>query len=296
MNKNKLAISRIVALLIVMAGISYFYLNLLSPRLIPSFLRIGMLRKPINILLIGTDVTYNAETNKAMPDNDGRADTIIMLHLNPLTSKINALSIPRDTFVNISGFGSHKINAAHAFGGTPLLKETVENLLGVKADYYIKVKPNAAARIVDLLGGIYVDVEADMRYVDHAQKLDINLKKGWQKLSGKQAHDFIRFRHDIYGDIGRVGRQQTFIKAATKQLARPTNILKSPYIFGAALKEIQTNLSATALFRILNWGRTLAISKIEAETLSGEATTISNAGSIWQVDWTMLKEQVAKLR
>lgn len=294
--KTRLAIARITAICIIIIAICFFYLNLLSPRLIPPFLRIGMLRRPVNIILIGTDVTYNAETKKAMPENDGRADTIIMLHLNPITSKINALSIPRDTYVNITGFGNHKINAAHAFGGTPLLKETVETLLGIKADYYIKIKPNAAARIVDLLGGIYVDVENDMRYVDHAQGLDINLKKGWQKLSGKQAHDFIRFRHDVYGDIGRVGRQQTFIKALTKRLARPINILKSPYIFGAALREIQTNLSPVALFRILNWGRTISLSNIETETISGEATMVSGAGSIWQIDWTALKQQVAKLK
>ena len=283
---------RILAVLIICLAIIYFYLNLFAPRLIPSFLKIGIIRKPYNILIVGTDVTYSAETKMPLPELKGRADTILLAHVDPIKGRVNILSIPRDTYTLIPEYGIKKINAANAFGGMPLLKETVQILTQRDIDYYIEIKPTAITKMVDLLGGISLFVEKDMQYTDKAQGLDINLKKGWQKLSGKQAHDYIRFRHDIQGDIGRVDRQQKFMKALTKSIAKPSNIIRSPFVLQTALEEIETNLPTTTTIRLLNFSRMLSMNNIYTATASGEPKYIQGVGSVWMPDKPILEATI----
>ncbi|OGB87617.1 hypothetical protein A3J44_03415 [candidate division WOR-1 bacterium RIFCSPHIGHO2_02_FULL_45_12] len=251
------------------------------PSLVTKSLRVGTLRKPINLLILGTDITFNAETGKPIPNLEGRADTILLAHIDPINSRINMVSIPRDTLVNIPGYGDRKINSANSYGGIPLMKETVAQLTKQKIDYYISIKPTAVTKMVDQLGGVSLYVENDMRYVDRAQGLDIDLKKGWQKLSGKQAHDYIRYRHDYQGDIGRVNRQQIFLKSFREALTKPTNIFKAPLAIHLALREIKTNLPPAVSVRLLNMARMLSVNSVNTTTLSGEVANIQTAGSVW---------------
>ncbi|MFH1826696.1 MAG: LCP family protein [bacterium] len=282
--RRRLDSIRLLAILIILLGIIYFYFNIFSPKRLPDFLRIGLPRSPINLLILGTDITYDAETGLPMPELEGRADTIMLVHIDPVKNQINALSIPRDTYLEIPGHDWQKINAANAWGGLPLLSQTVSKFTGQKIDYYVKLRPTAITKLVDILGGVTLDVEKDMYYVDHAQNLKINLKKGRQRLSGDQAHSYIRFRHDLTADIGRVERQQKFLKALTKELTKPGNILKSPFALRAAVAEIETNLPLTKTVRLLNLGRFIAIDDIKTKTASGEPVYIKQAGSIWQTD------------
>ncbi|MFH1542761.1 MAG: LCP family protein [bacterium] len=274
-------LARLLALLVILVGIIFFYLNIFVPSRLPSLFRIGVERQPLTLLLLGTDITYDAETGKPMPEKTGRADTILLARINPIKSKINLLSIPRDTYLEIPEFGWHKINAANAFGGVALMKETVEKLTGQQIDYYVEIKPTAISSMVDLIGGIYLEVDEDMKYKDHAQGLDIDLKKGWQKLSGKEAHDYIRFRTKYDGDIGRLSRQQKFLKAFPKALIRPSNILKAPLAIYITFKEIKTDLSVTKVIRLLNLIRTLPLEQIKPTMLAGEVDNLKQAGSVW---------------
>jgi LCP family protein required for cell wall assembly len=278
MKKKRIDLVRAAAVVAVIYAVVYFYLNILSPRLIPPSLRIGIIRKPTNILILGTDITFDAVTHKPLPKVNGRADTILLAHVDPIRSKINILSIPRDTCVSIPKYGLKKINAANAYGGIPLIKQTVSEFLRQKIDYYIKVKPTAVTKLVDILGGVTLDVEKNMRYTDRAQKLNISLKKGRQKLSGKQAHDYIRYRNDFQGDIGRVERQQKFLREVVKSLTKPTNIFKAPFAIRSAFQEIQTDLPPSQLIRLLNFTRMAAV---RSSMLSGEVSYIEKVGSVW---------------
>ncbi|MBU0671996.1 MAG: LCP family protein, partial [Candidatus Margulisbacteria bacterium] len=269
-NKKRLDLIRLLAIFTVLLGIAYFHLNIFAPQLIPKSLRIGMIRKPINILILGTDLTFDSTTHKPMPEKDGRTDTILLTRINPITGQVNVLSIPRDTYVMLPGIGNRKINAANAFGGIKLVKETIYQLTQQPIDYYVVIKPPAVTKMVDILGGVTLDVEKDMRYWDRAQGLDIDLKKGLQKLSGKQAHDYIRFRHDTFGDIGRIGRQQKFLKALSKTLTSPSNAVKAPFAIHTALQEIKTNLPLPMTIRLLNWSRTLDVANLKSVMLPGE--------------------------
>ncbi|NQT30534.1 MAG: LCP family protein [Candidatus Saganbacteria bacterium] len=295
MKKNKIDLVRVSAILVVILSIIYFYLNIFYPSLIPKTFRIGMLRRPINILILGTDTTFDRVTRKPMPNLSGRADSLVLVHVDPIASKINALSIPRDTYVAIPGYRPQKINASNAYGGIDLTQQTVSKLTGQKIDYYVEIKPSAITQVVDLLGGITIYVEKNMRYSDRAQNLDINLKKGLQKLSGKEAHDYIRFRSDYQGDIGRVRRQQNFLKALSTSITSPANIIKAPFILRSGLREVKTNLPVGTTFRLLNFSRTLSFDDIHTETISGEVAYIPKTGSVWFLDKTVSEKQIQEM-
>ncbi|MBI5400138.1 LCP family protein [Candidatus Saganbacteria bacterium] len=283
---------RLLALVIVALAIIFFYLNAFIPRLIPKFTRFGIIRQPVTLLILGTDVDFDMVTKKEIGDINTRTDTIMVARFNPINNKIKLLSIPRDTYVNIPGFGFSKINAAHVYGGPNLTKQTVSELLNRPIDHYIEIQPEVVIELVDLLGGVNIEVEKDMSYVDRAQKLDINLRQGKQKLSGKLAHDYIRFRHDAMGDLGRVERQQKFLTALTRTLLRPANIIKSPLLLGAILKHVKTDLSPGLLFRLINYCRFIPLDKIAAQTAPGIPTTVPGAGSIIIPDKSALQKLV----
>lgn len=282
--KNKIDFLRILAILTVICGILYFYANVFVPRLIPKILRIGTIRRPTTLLILGTDSTFDAETGEPIEQVDGRTDSILLMRIDPVRCKMRLLSIPRDSFVQMPGYGWQKINAANVYGGTELVEKTINNLTGKKIDYFIKVNPFAIIKLIDLLGGMNVYVENDMYYVDRAQNLKINLKRGWHKLSGKAAEGFIRFRHDAAGDLGRIGRQQKFLETVFRSFTRPSNLIKAPIAFNLATRYIQTDLPFLKIIRLANFARMLSPSDIQTFTASGETGSDAVAGSIWILD------------
>lgn len=280
MTKRRIDFLRISAVLIIIFAIIYFDLNLFCPHLIPKTLRVGILRKPINVLFIGTDITYDSVSRKPIAELAGRADSLLLAHIDPTGYKINLLSIPRDTYVNIPAYGMLKINAANALGGAALTKQTVSEFTGQKIDYYIEIRPTLIPKLVNLLGGVRLFVEKDMQYTDHAQGLEIDLKQGWQKLSGKEAHEYIRFRYDKEGDWGRIRRQQQFFKALTHSLVKPTNLLRIPFALNSILGEIKTDLPLAQSIRLANSLRMLNMQNLKTFTATGEETYLPGTGSI----------------
>ncbi|MFA6170789.1 MAG: LCP family protein [Candidatus Margulisiibacteriota bacterium] len=284
MNRKKLDSYRLLALATLFCGILYFYANVFMPRLVPPILRIGSLRVPVNILILGMDMNYDRFTGKRIVDMKGRTDTIIIARIDPVHYRITLLSIPRDTLVELPDYGYQKINAANVFGGTDAVKAALYKLTGLKIDKHLLVNPNAAVALVDLLGGVNIYVDKDMYYTDNAQQLYINLKKGWQKLSGKEAEGYLRFRHDTYGDLSRITRQQNFILALFKEFASPDNILKAPVGLEIGRQHIDTNLSLGSMIRILNFTRMLGPGEVTTFTASGEPQDIQGVGSSLVVD------------
>ena len=181
----------------------------------------------VRILMIGEDNTGSRKTH-------GLSDTLVVLAINNRSKpkQIRAISIPRDTMVEVPGHGTCKVNAANRFGGPELAKQVVQDLLGVDIDYYISTSPWGLRGLVDSVGGVYIVVDENMRYRDRSQDLYINLRASPEKqlLNGKQAEGFVRFRHDRWGDsgwkmvdgkkvaAGRVARQQYFMRALANRI------------------------------------------------------------------------------
>jgi len=182
----------------------------------PTTSWVAQLTKPfagidrLHILLVGTDDLKE----------HGRSDTIMVLFLNPQLNRAALLSLPRDLRVEIPGHGTDKINHAYFFGGVELTRQTVERVLGLNIDYYAKADFQAFEKIVDMLGG--VDIEVPFRMDKHTYYGDIDLQPGYQHLNGEQALDFVRYRED--NDFKRAERQQQFLRAVVQQKLRLSKV------------------------------------------------------------------------
>jgi len=175
--------------------------------------------KPQTLMLLGSDRRYKDRKDK----NAARSDTIMLIRLDPKQEATTLMSIPRDLKVLIPGYGYDKINSAYSVGGPKLTLETVKQLLGIKINHVINVNFSGFRKAVDLVGCVYVDV--DRRYYHSnaglppsAQYAEINIRPGYQKLCGKQALDYVRFRH-ADSDIVRAARQQDFLRQAKDQIS-----------------------------------------------------------------------------
>ncbi|OGC06827.1 hypothetical protein A2526_01885 [candidate division WOR-1 bacterium RIFOXYD2_FULL_36_8] len=283
--KNKIDFLRLLALLILVLGIIYFHINIFLPSKIPFLFKLGVIDHPLNILVLGTDITFIAETGKADLTVNGRSDSILLIHYDPAKSKASIVSIPRDSYVNIPGYGYNKINASFALGGTKLTKETVEKMTNAKIDKFILINTKGIIKLVDILGGIWVDVEKDLYYTDKAQNLYINLKKGYQKLSGEEVNEYIRFRHDAIGDIGRIQRQQNFLRALAKQIMNPISTIKAPFIIEVIRNNVKSDLSLQEFILLINSFRTIPYENISTHMIHGEPAN-NWAGSV-----LMLKQE-----
>jgi len=226
----------------------------------------------VNILAIGVDETRRSK----------RSDTIMVFHLDDLRSRIGVVSIPRDTRVNIPDTGPGKMNHAYAYGGIKLLRRTVSDFLDIPIDYYIKVNLNGLESIVDHLGGIPLTVEKDLRYNDRAANLQINVRKGKRVLSGSEVGEYLRFRQDAEGDIGRIRRQQTFIKAFVKKILKSEGILASPALFRKVSRSVDTNLPLREMLGFVGqFRKAFRIGNIHAGSVPGSVTMIDGM-SYWR--------------
>jgi LCP family protein required for cell wall assembly len=191
----------------------------------------------VNFLLFGTD--------------GGRSDTIMFATYDLDTQRVDLISIPRDTYNHVEGFDSkaqRKINAVLGFkgddGGVEALKATVSRILGVPIDYTLRVEYDGIKNIVDLVGGVEVEVPFRMKYDDYSAEpeLHIDLQAGVQTLSGDQSIQFLRWRKNNgeggQGDIPRTERQQYFVK----QLVKQSLSLKLPTVIKEAFKYVETDM------------------------------------------------------
>ena len=280
--ENRPEHTKFLGILIFYFLLLYGWLTVFSPTWIPPLLRVGLPSEPMNILILGMDRSYAGHT--FLKNAAGRSDTIILVHFNPYTTKINLLSIPRDTIVRIPDGGWQKANAALALGGPSLAMDTFSKFLGVPVNHYIIVSLDSFEHMVNAIGGVRIYVDRPMHYTDHAGHLDINLDEGWQTLYGHEAHEFIRFRHEAMGDIARAQRQQRFMTAFFGQLTSWRGMLGLPGVFLALGRDLQTNVSLGDLARMANMCRMLPRHDIQMILLPGEAAPNPDLGSTWVPD------------
>ncbi len=249
-----------VYILTALAGILAGYLIALvfRPSLLPPMIRLGGLHEPITVLFLGSDVVYSEREGikKAQKGAfNGRSDTIMLARLDPYRNSLDVLSIPRDTQANIPGYGVQKINAANALGGPDLTMRTVSSLLGLSVDNYLILNVQGLVNMINELGGVTVEIPKPMHYMDWTAKLRIDLSPGPHTLTGNQAMGFVRFRHDALGDIGRVQRQQIFIKALLDRAIKPDAWLHIPKLILIAQTYIDTNMSMSTVLKVANFMR-----------------------------------------
>ena len=152
-----------------------------------------------------------------------RTDTIMLLHI-PLSGEATLVSIPRDSYVPIPGYGYDKINAAFAFGGAPLLAQTVEENTGLRVDRYAEIGMGGLANVVDAVGGVEVCVQ---EAIDDPLA-NLNVQPGCQKMDGASSLGYVRTRATAQGDLDRVMRQREFLGALLDRVTSPA-VLVNPF-------------------------------------------------------------------
>ncbi|MDN4481508.1 LCP family protein [Demequina muriae] len=170
-------------------------------------------------LIVGSDSREGWDGGNDTPGQ--RTDTIMVLH-QPESGPTALISIPRDSYVEIPGNGSNKINAAFAFGGAPLLVETVEDLSGLTVDHYLEVGFGGVEGLVDAVGGVELCYDEDVS--DKLSRLE--WEAGCHVADGDTALAFARMRYaDPLGDIGRAQRQQQVVGAVANEILSPATVL-----------------------------------------------------------------------
>ncbi|AZP92815.1 LCP family protein [Enterococcus mundtii] len=235
-----------------------------------------------NILILGSDTRG---------EDAGRADTIMVLQLDGPARKPKLISFMRDSFVTIPGVGDNKINAAYAYGGAELVRQTLLENFGLNCQYYMKVDFKSFEKVIDamFMNGVSIDAEKDLN-------LDgVDIAKGKQRMDGHVLLQYARFRMDEEGDFGRVRRQQQVMDAIFGQLKNPLNLIRAPYAAGKAIGYTSTDVPMTFLvknsFSILRGAGGIDRLSVPADNTWSYGQS-DYAGSILVLDKQMNREKI----
>ena len=187
--------------------------------------------KGTNWLLVGSDSRVGlseediARLGTGGDIGTGRTDAIMLLHLEGTSAQL--ISIPRDSYVDVPGFGQDKINAAFTYGGPQLLTHTVEANTGVSIDHYAEVGMGGLANIVDAIGGVEL---CPSEPIDDPLA-NLNVGAGCQEMDGANALGYVRTRATAMGDLDRVERQREFFSALMHEATNPSTLLNPFDVF-----------------------------------------------------------------
>ncbi len=230
-----------------------------------------------NILLLGVDEN-KSENSSAW---QGRTDFMMILSVNPSTERLIALSIPRDTQLDKEVFGFSRVNSANALGGVDAAKSTVEKLLGMKIDNYLLVNIDGFKKIMSLFGDMKVYVPKNMRYEDHKAGLSIDFKPGLENMNSEKMMEFLRYRDNEDGDIGRIKRQLIFFRAFIHNLKFNEILVRLPYLLDQSNNFFLTDLKEDEAIQLTKSFIKIADKGFESFILPGDFAK----DGYWRIDY-----------
>ncbi len=248
----------------------------------------------VTVLFLGID-------ERVQQDDFWRSDTMILATLDPVTMEAGVLSIPRDLWVPIPGYTEQRINSAHQLGdahnypggGPALAVDTVQYNLGVDVDYYVRVNFQAFIDLVDLIGGIEIDVPEtidDPMYPGPNNGYDpLYIEAGPHHFYGDMALKYARTRHTGSGDFDRMRRQQQVIKAILDRLSEPSRLpqlaARSPEIIQMVEDSvaIDPNLQLDEIIALAALAREVDTEKIHFRTIDESCTLFKTTPEGWQI-------------
>ncbi len=241
-----------------------------------------------NVMIMGVD---------ERSDDVGRSDTLMLASIDPRKKQASLLSIPRDTRVRLQG-SFDKINSAYAYGGWKLTRDTVEELLDTPVDHYVLINTRSFPRIIDAIGGVDLDVEKRMEYEDEWDDslpggLVIDLYPGMQHLDGVTAMSYVRYR-DEEGDIGRIARQQKFMRAVAEKVTSPSIIPQLPRVLSECLNAVETDLSLRQILELAGSLKEAQANGLHSDMLAGRPLYIDGV-SYWIPDLAETRTRLANV-
>lgn len=245
----------------------------------------------ISVLIIGVD-----ESNHRANEGNSRSDTLMLATLNKEEKSVKLVSIPRDSLVYIPEVGyEDKINHAHFFGGPQATIETVENLMDIPVDYYVKVNFHAFVEVVEAIGGITVDVPYEFWESNSDDKKNsIHLLPGEQLLNGEEALAFARTRK-LDNDIQRGKRQMEVVKSVITKSLSVGSVFKLGDVIEAVGTNMTTNMTFDEMKSLVTYGLNGGGIDIESITLEGDDYQPANV-YYWKLDDVKLAETKTLLR
>ncbi|MBC7263319.1 MAG: LCP family protein [Chloroflexi bacterium] len=254
-------------------------------------------RERVNILILGIDQRRN-------DPGPWRTDTMILATVDPASKTAAMLSIPRDLWVTIPGYGENRINTAHFLGqkdnypggGPALAKKTVQYTLGVPVHYYVRLNFDGFEKLIDTIGGIDINVERaihDEQYPDENYGyMTVDIPAGFQHMDGKTALQYARSRHGG-SDFERSRRQQQVILAVRdKVLSLNIPLTKIPEVLRLLGSSVQTDLNLDEMYRLAQLLREIDQENIESAFIDQNMTT----PTVTPEGWAVLIPQKEKVR
>ncbi|MGN1048424.1 MAG: LCP family protein [Eubacteriales bacterium] len=215
----------------------------------------------------------------------GLTDVNILGQFDTNTGAINLVQIPRDTYARYNESGYYKkINGAVSYykKDLDLFADFLEKNLCIKIDYYGSIDLVAFRNIVDIIGGVEIDIPADMDYEDPEQDLYIHLKAGFQTLNGEQAEQFVRFRKGyVQADIGRTNAQKLFMTAFLKKFKSSVSVSTLTQVGTQMLKYADTNLTLNEYVYFATKVLSIDLDKLNMMTLPGQDVRENGSSGAW---------------
>lgn len=249
--------------------------------------------RPVNILLLGLD------------EGKVRTDVVVVAHINPGRGIANLLSIPRDTLVEIDCRGlsescvsPDKLAHAHVYGGPEATVKSVERLLGIDINHYVRVDFEGFKQVVDILGGVDLVIAQDMHYDDPYANPPLSIHF-WasdepQHLDGQAALEFVRFR-GYTGDIGRTYRTKQFLVALAQKAKQELSLTTMASVIQAGFAYVDTDISVGTAMSLARGALGVNLDSVQMETLPGWDDPYNARGWVWIADEEQIPDVVKRL-
>jgi len=232
-----------------------------------------------------------------LDDENGGSDTNLLVAVDAKNGKIDVVSLPRDTLLNVS-WSVKKLNNAYHHGGFSQTMAEVSRLLGIPVDHYVTVNLKAFVELVDAIEGVDFEIPVDMDYDDPYQDLHIHFSKGLQHLDGQQALEVVRWRQNNDGtgyptaDIGRIATQQDFLRAVAEQTLQLSNWDKVGAMAEIFKNNVDTDLELANLIWLGEQALTVGSDNITFHTLPGDGAGYYKGGSYYVLEPSAVVEMV----
>lgn len=254
-----------------------------------------------NWLLVGSDSRAGLSEEDAdrlmageLDDSVGRTDTIMVVHIPRFGGDATMLSLPRDSWVDIPGYGQNKLNQAFSLGGPALLQQTVEQATGIHLDHYAEIGFGGFSNVVDAVGGVEMCLDEPL----DDPMAGINLQAGCQELDGPTALGYVRSRYaSAQGDLDRVERQRKFLAALSEKIKSPGTLL-NPFKNLKVADALSANMTVNEddhVWNLASLGLAMAGgAKQETVPIAGYENTYAGNVALW--DDAGAEEMFAELR
>ncbi|QMW67135.1 LCP family protein [Mumia sp. ZJ1417] len=279
----------VVVLALALGGVAWY----LQERLVGQVDRVddaftGLENRPapaqgdgVNILLMGTDrrsdepTTGDDADSPAWLPGEQRTDSLMVLHVDADREGASIVSIPRDSWVTIPGYGENKINAAFSFAGPSLAVETVEQLTDLRIDHIAIVDWDGFRELTDELGGVEVVVPETV----HDSARDKTWEAGTHRMDGEEALLYVRQRYGLPGgDFDRIKRQQNFLRALMGQTLS-ADTLSSPTKAYGVLDAVTEHLTVDAEWTTGDMrGLLLSLRNLRADDIAFTTAPVKGTG------------------